>query len=315
MQRVRVDSSRILAAPHDPFREWAMQRKARMLLVAIVGLLVASVLAIGLASCVGTSRFRKRYEGEKADLLHRGRAAPSSVADAGPLNALPDPVRKYLEVSRTWRKPIIKVVIVRQRGGIRMAADKPWMPFESEQAYAMEPPGFVWLARAKLAPLIHMMARDKFVDAKGNMFIRLLGIITIADGHGPEIDQGAGLRYWGEIISFPEMVLNPHLRWQPIDDRHARLSVEQDGLKLSAVVEFGADGYPIATRAERFRDVHGKPVLTPWSGHSRDWKVIDGRLFPARWESVWHLPEGDFSAVNMEILGIEEGERASARSE
>ncbi len=63
------------------------------------------------------------------------------------------------------------------------------------------------------------------------MLIRLLGIITVADGRGPEIDQGAGLRYWGEIISFPEMVLNPHLRWQPIDDRHARLNVEQYGLK------------------------------------------------------------------------------------
>jgi hypothetical protein len=149
-----------------------------------------------------------------------------------------------------------------------------------------------------------MWARDRFVDGLGNMLVRLLGVLTVADGKGPTIDQGAALRFWGEVISFPEMVLDSHLSWQPIDERHARLGIEHGELKLEATVDFDEQGFPSAVHADRYRDVGGTPVLTAWSGHSRDWKAFGGRMFPSRWESVWHLPEGDFSAVKIELLSV-----------
>jgi uncharacterized protein DUF6544 len=76
---------------------------------------------------------------------------------------------------------------------------------------------------------------------------------------------------------------------------------------MSAVVEFDGGGFPVAVHADRYREVNGTPVLTPWSGHSRDWKVMEGRPFPTTWESVWHLPEGDFVAVRMQILSVHAG--------
>ncbi len=270
------------------------------ILIAVVG---AVILAIALLSAVGTSGFRARYEAEKAELLRRARAAAPGVVPA-PSPTLPPPVRRYLEVARAEGRPLLRAAVVRQRGAIRTGAGKPWMPFDSEQVYSMEPPGFVWLARARAAPLVHIMARDAFVGGKGNMFIRLLGAVTVADARGPGIDQGAGLRYWSEAVLFPEMALDPHLRWEPLDDRRARMTVVQDDLTMPTVVEFDGDALPIATHAERYRDVGGRQVLTPWSGYSRDWKLVDGRLFPTRWESVWHLPEGDLEAVRMEILGV-----------
>lgn len=276
--------------------------KARKVLVWIAGVLVAAVLVVAVAAAAGTSRFRARYEAEKAELLRRGSSVAGGPAAA--LEDLPAPVRRYLEVTRGAERPRLAVAVLKQRGAIRTAPTAAWMPFESEQAYSMDPPGFVWLARARVAPLVHMMARDRFVDARGNMFIRLLGALTVADVSGAEIDQGAGLRYWGEVLAFPEMVLDPHLRWEPIDDRRARVRVEHGDLQLSAEVEFDRAGLPVATHAERYRDVGGKGVLTRWSGRMFAWKPIDGRPFPSRWESIWHLPEGDFLAVKMEVEGI-----------
>lgn len=49
-----------------------------------------------------------------------------------------------------------------------------------------------------------------------------------------------------------------------------------------AMGEFNEEGLPIGVHVDRFRDVNGTLVLTPWSGHSRDWKRVDGRLFPTR---------------------------------
>ncbi|MFO0579243.1 MAG: DUF6544 family protein [Polyangia bacterium] len=259
------------------------------------------------ASSVGSRRFRSRYEAEKAELLQRARSAPPP---GSPLQAppLPPPVERYLEATRSLDLPRPRLAILTQRGTLRAAPDRPWMPFVSEQVYAMDPPAFVWLAEAQVkpVPLLHMLARDKFVDGAGNMLVSLLGILTVADGRGAEMDQGSALRYWGEIIAFPEAVRSPHLRWEPIpgSERQARLSIEQGALHLSARVEFDAQGLLSAVYADRYRDVNGAQVLTPWSGHMRDWKAIDGRLFPSTWESVWHLPEGDLLAVRMEILGV-----------
>jgi hypothetical protein len=281
-----------------------MRRKVRVTLLIIVAIVVTLAVAVAAVAAIGTSRFRVRYEEEKAGLLRRGRAAPGGTIEAGAIAALPPPVRRYLEVTETAGKPRPRVAILAQRGELRTAADRSWMPFDAEQVYAMDPPGFVWLARARVAPLLHMMARDRFVDARGHMLVRLLGAITVADATGPGIDQGAALRHWGEVLVFPENALDRHLRWEPIDEQRARLHVVQEELSLTAVVEFDEAGLPVATHAERYRDVGGEQVLTRWSGHSRDWKVIDGRLFPSRWESVWHLPEGDFTAVRMEILSI-----------
>jgi hypothetical protein len=59
------------------------------------------------------------------------------------------------------------------------------------------------------------------------MLISLLGLFTIADGHGPEMDLGAGLRYRGEIIAFPEILRGAHPRWEPVSERQARLTIDR----------------------------------------------------------------------------------------
>lgn len=274
----------------------------RRAVAAVALALGAAAVAVAAASAIATARFRERYEAEKAALLRRGRAGGAAAAPAPAREPLPRPVQRYLELARPG--PAAAVAVLEQRGALRTAPDGPWLPFVAEQAYSMDPPGFVWHARAELAPLVHLVARDAFVDGRGHMLVRVLGLVTVADARGPELDRGAALRYWGEVISFPERVLDPRVRWEALDDRRARMLVEHDGLELAGVVEFGEDGLPAAFLADRFREVGGESVLTPWSGHFREWKELDGRRYPTRWEAVWHLPEGDFSAVAMEILRV-----------
>lgn len=280
--------------------------RAVTMVTMIGGIAGALALTGAVASAIGSHRFRRRYEAEREQLLRRGRLAVPAAAVTPPAS-LPPPVQRYLEVTRSLDSPSARIAVLKQRGTLRTASDKPWMPFESEQVYSLEPPAFVWLAKAQVAtPIVHMLARDKFVDGEGNMLVSLLGVLTVADGHGPAMDQGAALRYWGEILALPGAVLNPHLRWEAVsgNDRQARLSIEQGALQLSALIEFDEQGLLAAVHAHRYRDVDGRQVLTPWSGHMRDWKRIDGLLFPASWQSVWHLPEGDLVAVRMEILSI-----------
>ena len=254
-----------------------------MILVTVSGIVAALVLALLVAAAVGSRRFGNRYEKEKADLIERASALPASAPAIAAAADLPLPVQKYLQVTRSLQKPGLKIAILMQRGTLRAAADKPWMPFQAEQVYSIDPPAFVWLANARFAPLVRLLARDKFVGGKGNMLITLLGLFVIADARGPQIDLGAGLRYWGEIVAFPEAIRSQYLRWEPVNEQRARLTIEQGSLKMSAVIEFNGDGFPIGVHTDRYRDVKGK----------------------TSWESVWHLTEGDFTAVRMEIVAVQ----------
>lgn len=245
-----------------------------------------------------------QFEEEKAELIRLARLRPRDLPAANASN-LPAPVRRYLEIAHASRNDVTQGAILEQRGAIRAAPGKPWMPFTAEQVYAMEPPGFVWLAKARVAPLVWMTAKDQFIGGAGNMHIRLADLVTVANAHGPEIDQGAGLRYWGEVLAFPDMVFSHRLRWESLDAHRARFTVRDSDPLVSAVTTFSADGLPSATHAERYRDAGGKRVLTLWSGLMKEWRMIGGRLFPAVWESVWHLDSGDFLAVKIENLSVQ----------
>lgn len=242
------------------------------------------------------------YEAEKAKLLARAQTA--TMPGFGDVRRLPAPVQDYLGLARTKGIPGARGAILVQRGELRAAPGKPWMPFTAEQVYCMDPPGFVWLARARIARIVHMSAMDSFLGGRGNMRIRLLDLVTIADAKGPELDQGAALRYWGEILAFPSAVVSPQLHWEAIDARRARLVAHGPGPEVSAVVEFDKEGFPASTHASRYRDVGGKTILTPWSGFMKDWNEVNGFVFPSTWESAWHLDDGDFLAVRMAILGV-----------
>lgn len=247
---------------------------------------------------------RSLYNSEQAAI--RQRAAGSAPYRISPANIapLPAPVRRYLEESGRLGKPGIRNAILRQTGSIRAGAEAPWMPFMSEQFYCFGERAFLWLARASMAPLVAVEVRDKFDGGRGNMLVKMMGIRTLADGTGPEFDQGAALRYWGEVISFPEALVDPVIRWTALGPRKAGLRVARDGMNIEGTVEFGADGLPKAFHAARFRDVDGKGVLTPWSGYLSSWKDFSGRLFPSHWESVWHLPEGDLLGVKIDVLEV-----------
>jgi hypothetical protein len=252
----------------------------------------------------GEVRLQSQFEEEKAEILRLARSTPRELSAANVLQ-LPAPVRRYLEVARASRNDVTQAAFLEQRGALRTAPGKPWMPFRSQQVYTMEPPAFVWLAMARVAPFVWVTAKDRFIGGAGSMHIRLADLVTVANASGPEIDQGAGLRYWGEVLAFPDMVLSHRLRWESMDAHHARFTVPGSDPKVSAVTAFGADGLPAATHAERYRDTGGKRVLTLWSGLMKEWRMIGGRQFPSVWESVWHLDSGDFLAVKMEILKVQ----------
>lgn len=274
-----------------------------MLVVVIVCILVLLVVGVVIALQSAGKKAQAQDATDRVQLIARGSDAAPTMADEGVALRLPPPLVKYLDLATPDEETGVRVAVLRQRGTIRSELGDQGSSFEAEQVYSMKPPGFLWLA--KTAGMPPVVVRDHYIDGEGLHVERYFGAFAMDDeSRGPEIDQAAALRYWCEVMAFPEMVTHPSVEWDKVSDDKARLFARHGEQLFDVVVSFGTNGFPKSFHAERFREVGSERVLTPWSAVFSDWEIIDGRLFPRTWESIWHLSEGDLTAVKMEILSV-----------
>jgi len=270
----------------------------------LVGVLavLASVLALVAAA---RGRLHRRIDGETRALLSGARAPGSRVVEARDLETLPPPVRRWLEVSGTVGRPRATTVRLQQRGEMRTAPGKPWMPVVAEQYFSIDPPGFVWRVDAKMMRVLPIAGRDRYAGGHGNMLFKLASLITVADGSGPAVDQGAMLRYLGEIVWFPSGALSDTITWDPIDARSARATMRYGGISASAVFAFDEAGRFASLTADRYMSTGSGATLEKWLIPATGWRSVRGIEMPVRGNAVWKLPAGDFDYYRWEILDVE----------
>jgi hypothetical protein len=150
-----------------------------------------------------------------------------------------------------------------------------------------------------MAPGVWIDARDMSVAGEGSMRVLLDDTVTIADARGPEVDQGAALRLLAEMAWYPTSLFDTRsVTWSAIDADHARATLRFGDREVSGVFEFGADGLPLRTSAERFTD---KGELRPWGGSYRDWRTVSGMRVPFEAEVTWQLESGPYTYAHWRI--------------
>jgi hypothetical protein len=250
---------------------------------------VLIVGAFGLVACVNRLRFVRRVSSEAKEMLATS-GEPRPI-DRTRLATLPAPVRRYLEKALGSCERPVRSVRLRHGGTFRTSLDGKWLPIRGEQYFATDPPGFIWWGRIALMPGLWVEARDRSVGGTGNMLVRAESTFTLADVHGPELDQGALLRLLGEMVWFPTSFLDErYITWTALDERRATATLRVGGREVSGVYEFGDERLPTAFRAERYRDLGGgRSALTPFIGESEDFREEGGVLVPHRMTARWHV--------------------------
>lgn len=190
---------------------------------------------------IGNSLFNKSVGNEIKTLFSKVKNK-NEVVTKTKMKVLPKSVQRWLEYSKIVGRSNITSVRLRQKAEMRLKTDKHWMSVQAEQYFTTEKPGFIWKARIKAAPLIHISGRDKYWDGKGSMLIKLLSLFTVADSEGKEINQGTLLRYLAELVWFPTAALNEYITWDEIGGDHAKASMNYKDVTASGVFTFNDKG-------------------------------------------------------------------------
>jgi hypothetical protein len=219
---------------------------------------------------------------------------------------LPAPVARYVARAIGPTPGEIRTARIRHAGDFQLRPGA-WRAFTSVQRYTVRPPGFVWDASIRTAPLLRVRVRDSYTDGVGAIRATLGGLVPIVDRRGtPELASGALMRFLAEAVWFPTALLpRDGLTWTAIDDRSARVTLTDGGTTVSIDVSFRPTGEIARVSALRYRDVDGHAVLTPWVGRFWEHERVHGFLIPMEAEVEWILPDGPTPYWRGKVVDVE----------
>ncbi|QUH26034.1 DUF6544 family protein [Serpentinicella alkaliphila] len=274
--------------------------RIKFVLTIIVVLVVIFIAASTIASVIF-----KRNVGQEVQILFSKVENKGEIVTEDDIEGLPGNVQRWLKYSGVIGREKIVSVRLKQRASMRLGEDNSWMPVEAEQYFTSEEPGFIWRANIKVAPLINIAGRDKYHAGEGNMLIKPLSLLTVADAKGKEIDQATLLRYLAETMWFPSAVLEEYITWEEIDEDHSKATMTYGDITASGIFTFNEEGEAIKFEAERYGEFNGVFSLETWSIPVSNYKEFEGIRIPTKGEVTWKLADGDFNWFNFEVVEIE----------
>jgi hypothetical protein len=250
----------------------------------------------------GSWNFNAMVNKEKQVFLSSVKKEEEVIAQEDVEN-LPDIIQLWMENAGVVGKEKITLAHFQQTGSMRTSIDGKWMPVKAKQYVSTVNPGFLWIADVKAAPYIHLAGRDKYVDGKGHMLIKLLSLISVADSKGKEIDQGAMVRYLAEIVWYPTAALENYITWQEVDSTTARATMTYGGITSSAQFFFNKFGEVVRIEAERYYDRKDGATMETWvvDIEENSYEMLDEIRVPTKAQVTWQLEEGNFTWYKLEI--------------
>lgn len=250
------------------------------------------VFAIAVALWAGEARESRAAHALDAALVAQAGDRPASPIRLSDLDALPEPVARYLRVALRDGQPSITLARFRQDGELRTdTRSSTWRPFTATHVVAPLAPGFIWDAQIQMAPLVHVRVRDSFVDGVGAGSVSLLSALPISGDRGGTVDEAELYRFLAEAPLYPTaLVPRETLRWSPLDDRRAKATLTSGGITISLEFRFN-DANEVAGiyAAARARSFGTEFIPTPWEGHWRQYVERDGMRVPSVGEVGWWI--------------------------
>jgi hypothetical protein len=266
-----------------------------------LGILVP-VLAAGL----GQSRFgyQSVFQREVEPGLRRAAATPLvTEADLAPL---PAPVQRYLSFVGVVGRPRVQNLRATFRGQMRSSPTAPWIEIEAEQYSFFDQPSRLFLMRASLRGL-PFEALHTYVGPAATMRVKVASLVKVVDARGPEMNQSETVTMFNDMcLLAPATLIEPTIRWEPIDDRTVRASFSNAGNVIRATLSFAADGALTNFVSEdRYQSSDGKVYRRlPWSTPVRAHREFHGFQIAADAEASWQQPDGPLIYARFELVEL-----------
>lgn len=269
----------------------------------IANVIILLMVIIGYSNFI----FNQKIEKERKKLFEASQLKGSQeIIRKDAMKDLPPIVQKWLTGSGIVGKELISNVYLTQDLQLKLKPEQDsWNSGAAEQYFTIQPPAFNWSINTEMNSILKVVGRDRFQNGKGEMTIKLLSLIPVANAKdNKKIDQATLQRYLAEIVWFPSAALSRHISWEPIDKYSAKATMEFNGTKGSGEFYFDKDGKFEKFLAMRYQ---GSDAT-----HPTEWTVVATRTeeksgieLPVECEASWALDTGKWTWLKLKITDIQ----------
>jgi hypothetical protein len=232
--------------------------------------------------------------------------SPLPLVTEADLSPLPEPAQRYLRTMGVVGRPRDWSFRLSFLGRFKVKPNAPWRPCEVWQYNTGVGITRTFFMRMRFAGL-PVIGRDTYRDGHGRMLGRLLDLVTVIDGSGPEFDLGELVTYLNDLVLLaPSMLLVPAVAWTAVDERSFELSLSDHGNTVRARVFLDERGAPVNFETtDRFCDDPANPkrlLRARWTTPMEGFQDVGGRKVPTRGRAVWHLPQGELCYADFALV-------------
>jgi hypothetical protein len=141
-------------------------------------------------------------------------------------------------------------------------------------------------------------AFHRLIDGHATMRVTVAGVVPIVDDRGDDIDRAETVTLFNDMcILAPGTLVDPGIRWEPVDASTARTRFTPHGHTVTATLIFAADGRLVNFESDdRARSVPDARFATArFSTPLRDYRDFGPLYLAGYGEARWRLPEGEFT--------------------
>jgi hypothetical protein len=247
----------------------------------------------------------KMISHETEEILDATKGAESEIITHADIAVLPDPVQTWMRGTGIIGKPAITNACVHQKALMKMKPEQQdWYSAGALQYTTMNPPAFIWTVNMKMMPMVNIKGRDKYVEGKGKMLIKMNSLINVVNEKGTRIDEGTLQRFLGELVWYPSLALSPYISWEAIDKTSAKATITCKETTVSGIFYFNEAGDFVKFATLRFMGNEANANRYPWVLTVDDYAVFEGIKIPSKMKATWQLDEGDWTWLELEIISI-----------
>jgi hypothetical protein len=235
-----------------------------------------------------------------------GRVVVTPVVTEADLAGLPDPVQRYLRVTRSVGQPRVQSYQLRFKGRIRKAPDARWMPFEAEQQSFADQPTRLFLMRASILG-VPVEAFHRSIGGHATMQVTIAGVLPIEDARGAEMDRAETVTLFNDMcLLAPGTLIDPGIAWEAVDATTARARFTHGGQTISATLLFNGAGELVNFVSDDRARTESNGVFTPrrFSTPVRNYRDFGPVRIMSFGEARWLLPAGEFTYGEFNLIDI-----------
>lgn len=209
--------------------------------------------------------------------------------DPAMVAGLPEPARRFFAFAIEPGAPLFTVAELDMTGQFSLGTkEEPnYLPMQARQLLAV-PEGFLWTMSATKG-----LMRVSGSDSGSWTRFWLLGLGPVARSGGTaDHARSAFGRYAAEAVFWTPAALlpGPGVRWEPMDENTARVTVTHEGMEQRVDITVDADGRPLKAELPRWTDANPDKQfrLQPFGGFPSQFRQFGGYRLPN------HVEAGNF---------------------